>query len=167
MTISILSGQRLTAALLRSIIPGVAVKPAATSIANSAVLANDPDLAVPLAANSRYMFACGLYYTGAPTGNGGLNVGFSLPSGTSTTWAILCYASAGQLTGAPGWQVFTSPTASRTLVTNGSTAEPAWILGSVTTGATAGNLQLQWAQSAAYATASVLMAGSFLAALQG
>jgi len=159
----ILAGADYTAGLLASMLPLAAWKAADTSIASSATLANDPDLSVAVGASQTWAFQAMLSYTGDATGSGGIKFTWTCPSGGTLNWMSVYYSTAvgaGDLNASS----FVGSGTTRTAVTDGTTQLPITIQGILVNGATAGNLQLQWAQNASDATATVMKAGSLLLA---
>ncbi|WP_068925045.1 hypothetical protein [Planobispora rosea] len=138
-----------------------ALKTADESITSSTVLQNDDQLLVPLLANSQYWIELFAIYSAATASD--LSITFSVPAGGALYW------SHGGLAGGATGSVdrisrnFLDETGSGWI---GGTGADAVVMGEgrVTTGATAGNLQLRWAQNASGATATIVKAGSILIA---
>lgn len=162
------AGQRVTAALLTAAQPAMAYKLADQSVSSSTTgttLINDSHLFLPLAINATYeLVYCYLAYDGQ-TPNADIKLAFTLPTGAVMRWAPW-----GGAIGSPSAVDTVDKDASagaRPLGTFGfparMTARPA---GRITTSSTAGNLQLQWAQNTANATATTLYAGSCLGLLR-
>ena len=139
--------------------PTSVIKQSDESVTSSITLQNDDELLVALDANTFYTFEALLGYTGAAAGD--LKVAFTVPAGA----AILVQ----------GWgfdtpfavtPVLTAANGSGTALNfgcNGTTVPvSAKIQGAITTAATAGNLQLQFAQVSSNGTATTMKAGSRL-----
>lgn len=130
-----------------------------------ATAASDPHLVAPVEASQTYLVDALLLFMGnttadfkyqfaAPTGAAGLFSSIGMPStNTTATFPIALNALSSLV-------ALASPVAVGGIST--SVASPVFIQGSLVTGTTAGLLELQWAQNAANATATVLKAGSFL-----
>ncbi len=136
-----------------------------------AVLQDDNELLLPLVINAVYIFECLLYVVNASSNTPDIQWAWSIPTSatvsqvafgldvTATTLLTLAEAAAFQLT-AP-------VTAARSAgVITGSAVVGVFIKGTVRTGATAGNLQLQWAQSVSNATDTVVKKDSYLTLLR-
>lgn len=156
------AGQRLTAATLNAAIGLRAAKGANTPRSTNTTLTADPDLSVAVLANSRYLVTLSLPYNGAATGTGDLKLGFSVPSGSTLPGGFLGIAN-------PLGVAILPVTAASTLfsATNG-TGNPLWcqVTATLFTSTTAGSLILMWAQNTSNATATTLMAGASLQAVQ-
>ena len=133
-------------------------------VAGSAVLANDPELKIALAANSRYKFTCVVQYYGENTGD--IKVKMAAPAG-ATGW----FGPSGALWNSAGTVThFLTVDISGvgTIVTAAQSGPPGYLLtlhGYVETGATAGDLQFQAAkQLSGGAVSLVIMEGSTLEA---
>lgn len=129
-----------------------AVKSADESVNNSDVLQNDDDLLVPVAANTDYVFILDILAVSV-TATPDLKVGWSVPAGATMTWAMVGdieqnYNSENE--GGTDIQTLTS-----------SLKYTRWV-GTVQVAGTSGNLQLQWAQTAATAEDTTVKAGSML-----
>lgn len=161
---NILAGGRIVASAVQSVAPDAVVKGADQPVTSSTALQNDDALYVPLAANTQWIFIAMVEYTGDATGSGGILFTFTTPSGSTLTWSQLYMGSSVSTPSMSGTGSGSGQT--RSAETNGSAQVPMWIMGSVTVGATAGNLQFEWAQNASDTTATVVKAGSFVAAWQ-
>lgn len=163
---AVTAGQALTADLLQAFAGYEAWKTGTTSRASTVVLAADPDLVVPVAANATYDVEGVLGYTaGGPInsgGAGGIDFTLTAPSGSSGGFT------------ATGWQLgtslsmgifpFTAWGTAHALNGNGATSCSAFISGTLLTGSTAGSLGLSWCQAGASGTATILLAGCRLRA---
>jgi hypothetical protein len=156
-------GQRLTATLLQSMLPKQAWKTTDTSRASTTTTTSDPDLQIPVDADTLWDFEMFLYYTG-PVGGGGitaLKINLVVPSGATGVFSgdgmasdVAGYANDQHLGFASGANVaFSAP---NTL--------PASLMvkGTVDIGSTAGTVGLSWAQNNSSATATIVKAGSYM-----
>jgi hypothetical protein len=156
------AGSRLTAAMAQGIAPLSAYKSSNQSVTSSATLVNDGALAIELQANAVYSFLLILGYNGA-SGAGNLKFGWSLPSLSTMGYSLYGNSTSGSATDGP-WETASSVPA---LGTSGTgTSLGAVAQGTVSTGSTAGPMQLQWAQNTSNATATTVLAGSVLLAWQ-
>lgn len=163
MSITILSGMRLTPERLNALAPATTRRTSDLSVTNSIAVVDG--LTVPVLANAEYDVEALLIYE-APTGND-MRVLFDWPSGTMP-WGMLALDSAA--TGVFGDlrpTAFGAPTnGTSTFVLGGGGAGNqllASVRGTLVTSGTGGNLKLRFAQGAAAAgTSAVLKAGSTL-----
>ena len=149
------AGTTLTAAKLQALIaevrPLYVRKTADQTITSSTTLTNDTHLFIPMAANTTYKLSGLLRYTCASV-TPDLKIAFTIPTGTTGT----AFGAGGgtNVTGQEGSISLYSPTGSAGSIaaihygTNNSSGFPVGIAlnGTIRTGGTAGNLQLQWAQ---------------------
>lgn len=141
------SGTSASPYVVASAVPHSVVRKTATeSVTSSTTFQDDNHLLLPISANSVYVFTLNIVLTSG-AGAGGIKVEFAIPSGASITWTTLGFGS----TAAAGGVSLT-------------TQSGADFHGTVTTAATAGNLQVRWAQSSSSGTATTLAIGSFLLA---
>lgn len=127
---------------------------------NSSTLQDDDSLFVALGANEAWSFEAFLLGT-TPSLGTDIKIAFTIPTGASISWAVL-----------PSWtpldafEVSTVVTGSGTAKTIGlgSTTRAIHIRGFVSTDATAGNLQLQWAQGLATVEDTKLLVNSYILA---
>lgn len=122
-----------------------AIKSADTSRASTAVVAADPHLTVPVAANAQYILEVVGVWT---NGGGGFRCSFTGPAGATMVW-----------TDNDGGGVQALGTDSTFMATLGTTFQGALI----TTG-TAGTLTFRWGQNTSNAGATILKAGCYLKA---
>ncbi len=157
---SIAAGQRVTAALLLSMLPLEAVKPAVTARTSTTTLAVDPDLALTIPRAGTWSFDVWLNYTGGTLGSSDLKLSMQY-SGTSSfgVWGVngINTTATSQIT-ANGNAVGTN---TLTVGTSGGTFYTADIHGQITV-STTGTLALYWAQNTSSATATNLRQGSYL-----
>ena len=155
---AISAGTDISAGLLTSMLPMYAYKAADQSVVSSTTLVNDNALVLPLSvASAAYEFKCFLTYEGAN------NAGFMKwiwvpPSGTTMRYAAIFSNTSGVTT-------LAASTESTTLVGNTAGAgflEEAIMKGTVLVSSTTGTLQLEWAQNASNATATIVHAQSYM-----
>ena len=131
-------------------------KSADQTVNNSAALVNDNDLTFAIGANQKWDFHMNLAGNSAATP--GLKFSITAPAGSTCNWAARAESGASVANLACG---------SSTTKMVGAGADDLYNLdGWVTTGATGGNVTLQWAQYTANASNSIIRAGSFLQAIQ-
>ena len=128
------------------------------SVSSSTTLQNDDELKYAMSANTNYHFEISVLYTGGTTGD--MKFSITTPSG-GDLWASGFIPSGGTVS-------LFGPITSSGGVVSGldalGTTNPTMIFirGVVMNGATAGDLQFQWAQNASSATATTVYAGSYL-----
>lgn len=145
----------------------LARKTADESVAASTTLQDDDELKFTIAANETWAFEGQVLVSGDIAGD--IAIAFTVPAGATILWS-------GVGTGIlPGSTDHTSlvakeANASGTSITFGclSTADPNYanilVRGIVVNGATAGTVQMQWAQRVSNATATIVLANSYLLA---
>lgn len=137
-------------------------KTADENVNNSAVLQNDDELFIALEANKTYEISGHLVFI-TTTSAIDAKVALTCPAGATITWSAIGMdpAVAAGNTGSGTW---TGSVASGGTIPVGvsSAYTPVLISGTIAVGATAGNLQLQWAQNTATAANLTLKAGSNL-----
>ncbi len=142
-------------------LPLRARKTAATVRNNTAALADDPHLTVPVAANTVYELTCVVFYEGTTTGD--LALSWTVPAGVSGTWSpdgLRLAATSGQ--DQINRVASTNVTGIFTIGGAGATKVMARLTGLLTVGSTAGPLALRWAQATAEASDLTLHADSHL-----
>ena len=131
------------------------VKAADETVNNSNVLQDDDHLTFAVAANEKWQFEGVLFVSSAATAD--IKVVFAGPTGAVGGWGVY-------------WRVATAEDGiasalgtDKTLQTTGPTTPmPVRFWGSVTNGATAGNLKLQWAQGTTEISDTKVLAGSYI-----
>jgi hypothetical protein len=155
---SLNAGARITASAMQGIAPLAVVKPTDQSVTSSTTLVNDNALVVAVAASASYLFFCYLDYEGASAGD--LKYEWTVPAS-----ATLRFGQIGQTTASAA--TVASTNSDSTVYAIGTdaaaTLNAVTMIGSLVVSSTAGNLQLQWAQNASSATATIVHAQSFLA----
>lgn len=171
-----LAGQRLTAALLRSMQPQTLRKPADTPRSSTTTQTADPHIQMDVVAGGVYTFNGWLTYDGVPAAD--LVLGFSVPSGSLGTW--IGHGGGTTLTSATGaggtqqdaistWgytiRLESTPiSATRTYGGLGAGTQLSVLIdGTLRVGATGGTFALVWSQSVSNATATTLYTDSFIA----
>ena len=153
------AGQRITAALLTSMMPQTVIKPSDETVTSSTTLQNDNDLSAPVAANASYIFEIYLDFEGGTQGSSDLKLQLIGPSGTAIRYQIICGDTSGNPYVAGGQTQLTTPAAG----TNGAGTFMALSMkGTVVTGSSAGTFQLQWAQHTSSGTGTIVHVGSSL-----
>lgn len=162
----IAAGQRITTSVLSSLTYDYVFKTSNQTVANSVVLANDSELAFPVAANGTYEFD--LYLRFGALNVAGVKTQLIVPGGVTfnRTCAGPGTANATQVdsnTTEMKWAQVGNTTSALYSDPRNSTTLPTfvWENGSFTTSGTAGNAQLQWAQVVANATGTVAQSGSY------
>jgi len=125
------------------------------SLTSSTTLQNDDTLLFPVEASATYEFTATVVYVGNTTGD--FKLAFTFPSGATLYWV-------GK--GTPiGLDNSFGAASGTSLAYSGETTNQSIVVQAVlTTGSTAGTLQLQWAQNTSNATATVVKTGSFIRA---
>jgi hypothetical protein len=130
-------------------------KSADQSISNDTNVANDTHLKFAVEANATYIFQLWIY-THSSSSTPGMNYQVSGPSGSTVFWSPPdVYTAAGGSANA----TVSAGGSSLSHYVDGNT-RPALMFGTIANGATAGDLQFQWAQNVSNATATTVRAGS-------
>lgn len=129
------------------------------SVASSTTLQNDDELVLAVAANSKYALEGYFLYDGSTAAD--LKVAFTVPTGATINWSPFAPTS-GVGTTDYNVTVITTSGGTRGVACNGATVMSMQPKGYISVGATAGNLQLQFAQVASNATATRILAGSWM-----
>lgn len=151
------AGSRLYASTLSSLItelrPVTVRKTANETVNNSTTLQNDDELAIAVEANLTYDFDCELIYNSGATPD--LKFGWTYPSGLTMFYAVYA-AGGGTFLGYN--EIETSVPA----VDGAGAAVGVLLKGTVFVSATAGTLQLQWAQQTLNASNTIVQTGSYI-----
>ncbi|MFJ8163808.1 hypothetical protein ACIRBY_23175 [Streptomyces sp. NPDC096136] len=160
------AGQRITAGLLTSMLPAPVVKPADELRTSTTTNSGDAHLLVPAAANATYLVTGMLLYSARTDTD--IKIGWTGPAGSSMDW--IAHSQSQDGTGgiaAAGVVVDKQSIGATSFPLGGFGAEnttimtaPLW--GRLVTSATAGTLQLNWAQRVTNATSSIMRAGSWI-----
>jgi hypothetical protein len=154
-------GQRLTAALLTSILTLHAHKDSSTTIISDSSLNDDPDLFVTVEANAIYVLEFFFIVLGGTTGD--FKMQFDGPTGTTGTWgAYALDTTAAAVAGATN--VIRTPIGSPRSYGTVSSASGQVLIGRglVRTDATAGTFKLSWSQDTSTATDTTLVDNSYI-----
>jgi hypothetical protein len=158
-------GEVLTAANTNTYLGATAAvyKTSNTTITSSTTLTSDPDLVLALAANVNYAWQFIIFYAGGTQGSSDIKYQWTLPAGASLSHAPVYISTAG----AAGVGATYPASTPRPAGTNGGGNTLAITAsGEITTGGTAGNLTLQWAQNTSSGTGTTVQAGSWAAIYQ-
>jgi hypothetical protein len=156
------AGQRLTAGALQAAFPLTSVKSTTENVTSSTVLQNDDQLLLPVVANTTYLLDGYLFYVAAEAGD--LKIAFTAPALADLYWSVIGMTTSGvdvtdaSVTAENG----SLGTVTRVLGGDGGTWCSARLQGRLIVAATAGSLQLQFAQGTSSATATSLRAGSWI-----
>jgi hypothetical protein len=169
---SIAAGQRITAALLTSMLPDVKIKAANEQLISNTTLQNDDELFLSVETNATYRVTLVLYaQTAASDIAGDIKFAFTFPSGSTLhftgTGPNNADLSSGGSTNANGeWIARMSATSGSSNIPYGMSGSAIGIILQATliTSSTAGTLQLQWAQNASDPDALTVLAGSSIEA---
>jgi hypothetical protein len=153
-------GQRLTAEFIASMLPQTVRKASNTARISTTTLTPDPDLTLPVEANSSYRFECMLYHDGAAAAD--FKWSFTAPSGSTGTYWISQLDSGAAATSADlnTWTTISGIPVAGTFAAVNPTM--AMMTGVFQTAGTAGNFLLNWAQNVSTASNSQLRADSYM-----
>jgi hypothetical protein len=157
------AGQRITAALLRSMLPQTVRKTADESRSATTTYADDTHLVFPGEANAVYTVFGWIKYFADPTPD--LKLKLTAPSDALGEWAWLMPGSSAGASGTAGYSIRTETTdinAGRTGYGTSDSQHNTPLAGVIRMGPTAGNISIQWAQNTSSATATVLYTDSWL-----
>ncbi|MFJ9645019.1 hypothetical protein [Streptomyces sp. NPDC101206] len=160
---TVYAGQRLTAALMASILPQTVIKAADESVTSSTTLQDDNHLVLALEASATYVVEGALFYDGQFNA-GNLKLTWSLPAGATFYWSANAPATGGAAAYASN--AVTSGTITVGTYGTGGSKTTAQVSATVTTTGTAGNMQLRWAQDASVGIATTIYAKSWLRAIR-
>ena len=125
------------------------------SVQNSSTLQNDDSLALVLGANRTYIID-GVIFVSSGSAVPDLKIGFSVPSGATTSMAYMNDESRGVLA--------TGDTSQGISLPGSSTQVPVHFSGTVVTASTAGDMILRWAQDSSNSNVTTIHAGSYIRA---
>ncbi len=125
------------------------------TVNNNNTLQDDNELFVGLAANTTYVFWLTLFYFSGTTPD--FKFKLNIPAGATMSYGVMGFDTTGAYTNAGNLNSGNTPSI-------GGVGGDAFAIcrGSIIVGATAGNLQLQWAQNNANASDTIVRAGSVL-----
>lgn len=159
-----LAGQKLTASLLRSMLPQTVRKTADESRSATTTFADDTHLVFAAEAGAVYTMVGWIKYFASTVPD--IKIQFSVPSGCLGEWAWNMPGSGTTTTGTAGYSIRTETNdvaGSRTGYGTSDSNMFTPMSGLFRMSTTAGNIALQWAQNTSDATASVLYTDSWLA----
>jgi hypothetical protein len=158
------AGQRMTADVLRSMLPLTVTKATTESVTSSTVLQDDDELFLPVEANATYLMYMFLLHDSDATVAGDIKIGFSSPASSVWAWGVHGANTAATSNSAVTSVNMSLQTTSSTVSFGGgdSAGTTAWVSGTLVTDGTAGNLTLQWAQDTSNAVASRVRQGSYM-----
>ena len=161
MAFELVAGEILTAEKLNQRLPYRVDKTAPQSVTSSTTLVNDGDLTVPVEANAIYEVEALILASGDTAGD--IRVAWTIPSGAATAGRV-CIGPQLGMTAATNTAMVDISRNWATQQTYGVSTSTVGILekGTLTTSATPGNLQMQWAQGTSSATATNVESGSWL-----
>lgn len=142
-----------------------AIKSADESVTNSITLQDDNHLTLPVDANSTYTFQLLLFVVSATNNTGHFKYTMAGPAGSSVDYVQSAPNRSSLTTGSAAtgeWRGIQAPSTSTNALGASTTATGHIIWGTVVTGATAGNLTLQWAQATADAAATTIKIRSWM-----
>ena len=170
------AGQRLTASLMRSMLPQYARKTADTARSATTTQTDDPHLTFTVEANAVYECRGWIKFDGPTAGD--IGTGWTLPSGADGEWTcygaglspVIAFSNTGVATldtqSSRGYTIRTDSidlAAGRTLGCLGAgTALTASIHALLRTGSNSGTFALKWAQFTSDATATTMYTDSML-----
>jgi hypothetical protein len=158
MGVMVRAGDRLTAALVRSLVPDGAFKPSDQSVASSTTLTNDTALFFAVQAGAQYGWACYLDYEAAGPGTGDIKWHWTLPAGASIRYSVTAQTTAGAANVGTTYAGANTPTAGGGGAGN---LQSVYMNGALNVSSTAGTMQLQWAQNSSSGTATIVHAQSY------
>ena len=137
---------------------GLKIKSADQSVSASTTLVDCDDLVVPVAANTNYAIDACIFFTAGTTGD--IKFAFTCPSGAAIRWGMIHESGGAGAIDLSALQLSSGDTEA----SDGLGASETWarISGRISVGATAGNLQFQFAQNTSNGTASTVEEGSWL-----
>lgn len=160
---TLLAGQRLTAALLRSMLPQTVRKTSDESRSSTTTYVDDSHLVFPAEAFAVYTMVGWFKYFADPTPD--IKVNISVPTGCLGEWGWNMPGSNTLATGTVGYAIRTETidvNGGRTGYGTSDSIHYTPMGGLFRMGATAGNIALQWAQNTASATATTVYTDSWL-----
>ncbi|MFD7428400.1 hypothetical protein ACFV6Z_15330 [Streptomyces sp. NPDC059818] len=158
----ILAGQRLTAALLSSMIPNIVVKGTTQTVNNSVVLVPDDELFLPVEAGAVYDVTAWLVHSSAIAGD--IAIGWTAPAGSTFTWGVQGPATSATTTATASESNFQQRNLGDSAGLGGGagTAVCTDARGVLTTGSNAGTLRVTFAQNTINVSDTQMRAGSTL-----
>ena len=170
MAILFAAGQKIRASDLNFIVPGFVKKPSNQSLPSNTTLQNDTALLLPVLANASYAIEAVIIFEAGTTGDA--KFAFSWPASSTFPWGLTAYGTGGPGAGSVGGSIFSAafgtPTSGSSFFAVGGAGAGNQNLcimkGTITTTASAGNVQVMWAENTSDATPTIVSAGSTLRA---
>lgn len=140
----------------------IAYKTSDQSVTSNTVVVNDNALYLPVEASATYLWLAVLDYEGGAPGASDMHFAWSLPSGATMRYAVLAPA-----VGTPSTVTMAMKTETQTPqagTDNAGVLEAVLMAGTLAVSTTPGTMQFEWAQNTSSTTATIVHAGSVLAA---
>jgi hypothetical protein len=161
---TVAAGQRITAALLRSMLPQVIRKTADTSRSATTTTTADPHLTIEVDANAVYIWDGWVKYFADPAAD--LTIDFTVPTNALGEWNGFGAGSGTSGVGVTtGYSIRTEAndvSQSRNFYGSTDLTHGVILHGILRVGATGGTFSLDWAQGSSSATATILYTDSWL-----
>ena len=153
---AIVTGQQILAADVADLVNAV-IKTADETVNNSNALQNDNELLFAVGVNSEWIFQIKIGYISAAAAD--IKFAITIPAAATLAWTQSTYLDVAGSAAAGAWVTASGTSA----VSIGAAADRGiTISGSVITAGTAGNVQLQWAQSTADVSDTKVLLGSHI-----
>ncbi|MFD4527862.1 hypothetical protein ACFWP7_28810 [Streptomyces sp. NPDC058470] len=155
------AGQRVTADILRAMIPEQVTKSTTETVTSSTTLQNDDELFLSAVANATYEVEMWLLHSSGTTGR--FKGGWTVPASSTFAWGV--HGAASTATTSPATDVLMQIRTSVENISLGGanlSGTAAYIRGTLITAGTAGTLQFQFAQVTSDAAATQVRNGSVL-----
>lgn len=153
------AGSRVTATFLNEIQPQVVIKPSDQDLASSTTLQSDNALLAAVLASVTYTFECFLNYEGGTEGSSDIKWNWLVPASAKLRYQASNVSTSGNVGGGP---VNTDSTVVVAGTNGAGVLMGVTMRGTLVMSATAGNIQLQWAQNTSDSTDTIVHAGSSL-----
>lgn len=143
-------------------VPLAVVKSSDTGRASTTTLTADPDLQLALAASSQYQFDMRILYKGGTNGSSDMQFSVSGPTGMGGHYWMMRH----QISSLTLNDVLVNSFPTTVNIGTNGTGNPIaiFVSGCLTTGGTAGTIAFNWAQNTSNATATTVMASSYICA---
>lgn len=136
-------------------------KTANESVTLNATPQNDDHLLFAIGSNEVWIVQCVLFYTSNNTANCQIKIGWSVPASATGTWSWMATSSGAALEQGTALSIATTDNNIGATATGDQVVR---LNATVVNSSTAGNVNLQWSQSASDATATTVNANSTLLA---
>ncbi len=161
------AGARITSSLLTSMLDQYVYKTSTQTVTSSTTLVNDTELLFPVAANGMYVVEFVVYFASLQAA--GFKTAWSVPAGTSGNKFVAGPGSANAVESSANttemrWAIHGSSTTVSYTDPRNSTGLQSFVIerATLTVGATAGNVQFQWAQNVSNATGTIVVGPSYV-----